>query len=186
MNAENYAALLYFVLKKLGADVAVVDGDFGKTSAHVGSIRGSGVYSIWVKPAGKEGYVPTYFGCTSREFGTRLREHCRQGGKIHQLYQGGAFDEISGIGIVYIDTHFPSAKAMESIFLSVFDFAQNVAENADPRALDQGFGMSDLDEDPPLPDDACDIEAFNYMQGAISEQIKVMEKLRESLQKLKG
>jgi len=185
MNAENYARLLHFVLKELGARVIVAGGSLDKIPARVRLIGGRGVYSIWACPTGGKGYVPTYFGCTSRTFGSRLYEHCQPRGKIYQLYQGEVLGQISGIGIVAIDTSFPSAKAMESIFLSVFDFAQNVAENAAPRALDLGFDISDLDQDPPFPEGASDIEAFNDILEVISEQIGVMQKLHRHLRKLK-
>ncbi len=190
MNAEHYAQLIQFTWQYLGAKQYLLQGDLQAVSQRIPNLglTGTGIYSLWIKTSFQNShYVPTYLGYTSRPIRTRLAEHARFG-KIRELYAGlpdGA-STTGGVGILALDLPTPMARAMESVFLEAFDFAQNTADNLLSRALVPWNADADLSEDAPMPQNASDIEAFNDILGAISDQLQALQQLQSRLNELKG
>ncbi|MCY1315030.1 hypothetical protein D9M68_151930 [compost metagenome] len=189
MNAEHYARTIQFALEYLGVSPYQVHGNLEEAIQQVSRLRltGSGIYTLWIKTrAHEDHYVPTYIGYTSRGISTRLTEHARFG-KIRELYTGmpdGA-STANGVGIMALELPTPMARAMEAVFLETFDFAQNTADNLLSRALVPWDDDADLSEDAPMPESATDIEAFNDLYQAISDQLEALQELQGTFKNLK-
>ncbi|CAN7757279.1 hypothetical protein LJR257_006721 [Ensifer adhaerens] len=190
MYAEHYAQVIQYVWGYVGARSYLLQGDLQTVAQNIPRLRldGPGIYSLWLKSSFHENkYVPTYVGFTSRPIQTRLGEHARFG-KIGELYSGlpdGAATT-GGIGVLALELPTPMARAMESVFLEAFDFAQNTADNLMSRALRPWTVDADLSEDAPMPESAGDNEAFNDLLTAISDQLEALQDLQTKLMQLKG
>ncbi|MCY1306867.1 hypothetical protein D9M70_567510 [compost metagenome] len=91
----------------------------------------------------------------------------------------------NGVGIMALELPTPMARAMEAVFLETFDFAQNTADNLLSRALVPWDDDADLSEDAPMPESATDIEAFNDLYQAISDQLEALQELQGTFKNLK-
>lgn len=190
MNAEQYAQLIQFTWGYLGARSFTLSGDLQTVTQQISQLplNGSGIYLLWMKTSFQnDAYIPTYVGYTSRPIRARLAEHARIG-KISELY-GGLPDGAAttgGFGILALELGTPMARAMESVFLETFDFAQNATENLLSRNLVPWLNDANLEDDAPMPEDASDIEAFNDILTAISDQLDALQQLQTNLMQLKG
>ena len=141
--AEKNAAFIFYVFEKQWGEFNYQQvTEANKTQ--VGS-QDRGLYLFYLCHKVTKKRYPVYIGYTGRSFHERFYQHARENGVIDKVLRlqtfGNSYD-------LFVYTHSLSpvtAKVVESIFLSAFDFALNKAENGDEHQLDLSHEFSEGD-----------------------------------------
>lgn len=187
--AEQHSAAIYFSLMTINGHASVFGGALEGATQGVKSLPDNqcGVYSIWAATTSNlSNFIPIYLGYTGRNFRTRLKEHCAEGGAIYEAYTNPRIKPAGGIGVVFNTIDWATGRSVEAALLQLFDFAYNTADNSPVRdPIPDGSSEADLQKEPKFPTTAGEIETFNEIVIALDSLNKATGELAHHFHHLK-